>query len=241
MSQQILPIELPTGFTFDMVLVEGGAFMMGSDEEEAFEDEKPVHNVTLTDFYIGKYLVTQALWEAVMGMGNNPSNFQGDKLPVESVSWNDTKYFIQLLNKQTGKIFRLPTEAEWEYAARGGKHSLGYRFSGSDKLKQVGWFTENSGEQTREVGMLLANELGLHDMSGNVWEWCEDDWHDSYKGAPADGTAWVDRPERGAYRVIRGGSCFFGGSRGCRPSRRLNGAPTGRGNSVGIRLVLPSQ
>ncbi len=236
----ILTQTLPSGFSFDMIFVKGGVFDMGGSGPDALDREKPVHRVEVPTCYMGKYPVTQALWETVTGAENNPSVFKGEGRPVENISWNDTKDFLKQLNKQTGKNFRLPTEAEWEYAALGGKHSLWYRYAGSDKLKQVGWFTENSGGQTKDVGLLLANELGLHDMSGNVWEWCEDDWHDSYKGSLGDGSAWVDEPDRGARRVIRGGSSFDG-SQSCRPSSRSRGDPTLPYTFVGFRLVLPFQ
>lgn len=241
MSQQILPIELPGGFTFEMVLVEGGAFNMGGSDAETLDRVKPVHRVLVPSFYIGKFPVTQAMWKEVMGEGRNPFNFkEGDKRPVENVSWEEAKDFLRRLNKQAGRSFRLPTEAEWEYAARGGKYSQGYRYAGSDKLQQVGWYKDNSDSETKEVGLLLANELGLHDMSGNVYEWCEDTWHANYKGAPFDGTAWIGRPEKGAPRVIRGGS-FFGGSGFCLPSYRYHGEPAQRSGDVGFRLVLPFQ
>ncbi len=177
MSQLNLKITLPSGPSFEMIYVEGGDFMMGNDRA-IYEWEKPAHPVKVSPFYMGKYQVTQALWQAVMG--NNPSNFKGENRPVEQVSWLDVQDFIKKLNlvlPEGNRGFRLPTEAEWEFAARGGIYSQGYDYCGSDKLKQVGWYTENSNKETHDVGLLLANELGLYDMSGNVFEWCED-WFD---------------------------------------------------------------
>ncbi|MCB9291791.1 MAG: formylglycine-generating enzyme family protein [Lewinellaceae bacterium] len=199
---------------------------------------------------MSKYPVTQSLYEAVTG--GQPSMFKGSDRPLEKVSWQDAQDFIQILNgrqdvqehfrqlKLSGLAFRLPTEAEWEYAARGGRCSQGYLYAGSDKLKQVGWYTENSGSETKEVGLLLPNELGLYDMSGNVWEWCEDDWHDNYQGAPEHGTAWVDAPERGASRVDRGGGYFHGASR-CRCAARGRNAPVYRYGNLGFRLAASFQ
>ncbi len=171
---------------------------------------------------------------------DNPARFKGDDRPVERVSWEDAQGFIQELNKQTGKAFRLPTEAEWEYAARGGKYSQGYLYAGSDRLKQVGWYDENSGSQTREVGLLLGNELGLCDMSGNVLEWCGDWFGENYyaecqeKGMVKD----PQGPLSGSNRVLRGGS-WFGDARGCRCSYRDGDAPGLRNGNIGFRLVLP--
>ncbi|MBQ3247459.1 MAG: SUMF1/EgtB/PvdO family nonheme iron enzyme, partial [Alistipes sp.] len=165
---------------FEMVFVKGGTFTMGATAEQgsdADSDEKPAHSVTVSNFYIGKYEVTQAQWEAVMG--KNPSRFKGDNLPVERVSWNDIQKFIEKLNAKTGKRYRLPTEAEWEYAARGGNQSKGYKYSGSNDIGSVAWYTDNSSSPTHPVGQKQPNELGLYDMSGNVYEWCSD-WHGSY-------------------------------------------------------------
>lgn len=186
---------------FDMVYVEGGTFTMGATSEQgsdAYSDESPAHSVTVSDFYIGKYEVTQAQWRAVMG--SNPSNFKGDNLPVEQVSWNDIQKFITKLNTMTGKTFRLPTEAEWEYAARGGNQSKGYKYSGSNTLDNVAWYY-NSGGKTHPVGQKQPNELGLYDMSGNVWEWCQD-WYGSYSSSSQTNPTG---PSSGSYRVLRGG------------------------------------
>ena len=156
--------------TFKMIRVEGGTFQMGSVDGQ--DDEKPVHEVTLSSFSIGETEVTQELWEAVMG--ENPSFFKGSKRPVEEVSWNDCQMFIDKLNELTGKTFRLPTEAEWEFAARGGNQSKGYTYSGSNTLGNVAWFGDASDNGTHDVAMNFPNELGIYDMSGNVYEWCQD-------------------------------------------------------------------
>lgn len=228
----------------DLVLVAGDTFLMGSQDEEATRSEKPVHEIALSDFSIGKYPVTQALWKAVMGQANNPSFFTGDRRPVESVSWDEAKTFIDKLNEKTGRTaaglaYRLPTEAEWEYAARGGQLSQDYLYAGSDDLKEVGWFRENSHEETKTVGLKLPNELGLYDMSGNVFEWIEDHWHNSYGGIPADGSAWTDR-EEGFDRVLRGGGWLFN-PLNCRVEYRYFAWPVAHINYIGFRLVLALQ
>ena len=191
-----------------MVRVEGGSFIMGCQrgrDRWCNDSEKPVHQVEVGSFEIGKYEVTQALWEAVMG--ENPSHFGGcSGCPVERVSWDDVQAFLRKLNARTGKRYRLPTESEWEYAARGGRQSGGYEYAGGDDVGSVAWDYGNSGRSTHPVGQKRANELGLHDMSGNVHEWVQDCWNDGYEGAPGDGRAW----ERGgcSQRVLRGGSWY---------------------------------
>lgn len=217
-----------------MILVEGGTFQMG-DKDSDYDDERPVHLVKIASFYIAKFLTTQEIWEAIMG--ENPSIFKEPRRPVENVSWEDTRAFIRKLNRETGWTLRLPTEAEWEYAARGGLNSQGYVYAGSDKLKQVGWYFENSENETHEVGLLLANELGIYDLSGNILEWCEDDYHENYDDAPEDGTARIDHPERGGRRVLRGGG-YFDSPGNCRSANRDYTVPDGRFNSVGFRLAL---
>ena len=229
-----ISIPVKNGISIEMVKVEAGTFMMGATSEMAkpYSDEKPVHQVTLTnDYYMGKYEVTQALWEAVMG--SNPSNFKGDNLPVENVSWDDCQVFINGLNSMTGRGFRLPTEAEWEYAARGGKKSRGYQYSGSSKNSDVAWYCYNSGNKTHPVGMKQANELGIYDMSGNVWEWCQD------RGASYGKLSQINPTVAGSglYRVSRGGS-WNDDLRNCRSSCRYNIAPTYSCDSLGLRLVL---
>ena len=159
---------------FKMIYVEGGTFMMGANEEdsEASDDERPVHKVTLSSYSIGETAVTQALWEAIMG--NNPSHFKGANRPVEKVSWDDCQVFIRKLNEKTNRKFRLPTEAEWEFAARGGNKGKNYKYAGSNIIDNVAWYHENSGNETHPVAQKQPNELGIYDMSGNVWEWCQD-------------------------------------------------------------------
>ncbi len=233
----MMEIKIAEGIWMEMVEVEGGPFMMGSEEIKR-DSVLPVHGVEVPSFRLGKYAVTQEIWEAVMGA--NPSRFMGKHLPLESVSWDDVQQFLTSLNDKTGQSFRLPSESEWEYAARGGRYSQDYIYAGSDKLSQVGWYGDNSNDETHEVGLLLPNELGLYDMSGNVLEWCTDDWHDNYDGAPADGSAWVDRPDRGARRVLRGGGYFYG-AEACRPAIRRRSAPAYRNDDIGFRLAMSLQ
>ena len=219
---------------FDMVFVAGGTFTMGATAEQgsdAESNEKPTHSVTVSDFYIGKYEVTQAQWIAVMG--SNPSNFQGDNLPVEKVSWNDIQEFIKKLNAQTGKKFRLPTEAEWEYAARGGNQSKGYKYSGSDNIDEVAWYEDNSNSKTHPVGQKRPNELGIYDMTGNVCEWCQD-WYGSYS---SDAQTNPTGPSSGSYRVLRGGS-WITIAWNCRVSYRYFSHPVSRYSDFGFRLVM---
>ena len=229
-----ISIPVKDGISIDMVRVEAGTFTMGATAEMKNPDynEKPIHRVTLTnDYYIGKYEVTQALWKAVMG--NNPSGFKGDNLPVEMVGWDDCQEFIGKLNRITGKKFRLPTEAEWEYAARGGNKSRGYQYSGSNNLSDVAWFLDNSGEMTHAVGTKQPNELGIYDMTGNVWEWCQD-WYGAYSSSSQVNPTGANS---GSSRMIRGG-CWISGARGCRSSYRYDCTPGYRRNGVGLRLVL---
>ncbi|MCI7465356.1 MAG: formylglycine-generating enzyme family protein [Bacteroidales bacterium] len=222
------------GVEFKMIKVEGGTFSMGATSERTNydNDEKPVHSVTLLDYYIGETEVTQELWEAVMG--SNPSWFKGNnQRPVEDVSWNDCQEFIKELNRLTGKEFRLPTEAEWEYAARGGKYSKDcvYKYSGSNNADEVAWYDSNSGRTTHSVKTKKANKLGLYDMSGNVWEWCNDLYGDYQSNSQTNPT----RPSKGGYRVLRGGSWsnFVGY---VRVSLRYSNTPDSRHG--GLRLAL---
>jgi len=234
LSDNTITIPVKNGINIEMVKVEAGSFNMGATPEmiNPDTDEKPVHRVTLTnDYYIGKYEVTQALWQAVTD--SNPSNFKGNDLPVEMVSWNDCQDFISKLNSMTGKRFHLPTEAQWEYAARGGKKSRGYQYSGSNTLGDVAWYSGNSCSRTHAVGTKQPNELGIYDMAGNVWEWCQD-WYGSYSSSPqTNSTGAVS----GSYRVFRGGSWYYSAWY-CRTSYRRNGTPGFRDNDLGLRLVL---
>jgi formylglycine-generating enzyme required for sulfatase activity len=223
----------------DMVAVRGGTFMMGATEEQGNDcgdDEKPVHKVTLSDYCIGKYPVTQRLWKRVM-VGTplaDPSEFKGDDLPIENVSWNDiVNEFIPRLNAMTGKAYRLPTEAEWEYAARGGNKSRGYKYSGSNTINDIAWYTDNSDSKTHVVGTKLPNELGIYDMCGNVWEWVND-WDEAYgSGAQTNPKG----PLSGSTRMGRGGGwdCV---AVGCRVSSRDGGNPDFRSFNIGFRLAL---
>ncbi len=215
--------------SIEMVFVKGGTFTMGSNDGE--DDEKPTHQVTLSDFYIGKYEVTQKQWQAVMG--SNPSYFKDcDNCPVEQVSWNDVQNFIKELNQKTGKNYRLPTEAEWEYAARGGVSTSSTTYSGSNNIDEVAWYTSNSGSKTHPVGQKKSNELGIYDMSGNVWEWCKD-WYGYYSsGSQAN----PQGASSGSYRVFRGGSWSLNYD-DCRVANRYGlYYPDGYSHIVGFRL-----
>ena len=222
------------GVSFEMVRVEGGTFTMGATAEQgsdADSDEKPTHQVTLSSYSIGKTEVTQELWEAVMG--SNPSDFKGSNLPVEQVSWEDCQTFIRKLNALTGKNFRLPTEAEWEFAARGGNKSRGYQYSGSNALNDVAWYWNNSDKKAHPVAKKAPNELGIYDMIGNVYEWCND-WYSSYTSAPQTNPTG---PNSGSNRVSRGGS-WASIAWDCRVSNRSGFNPTRRYCNLGLRLAL---
>ena len=234
LTTHTITIPVKDGISIDMVRVEAGTFTMGAtaEMEDPYGDEKPTHQVTLTnDYYMGKYEVTQALWQAVMN--SNPSYFKGDNLPVEQVSWDDCQEFLSKLNSITGKTFRLPTEAEWEYAARGGKKSRGYQYSGSNNLSDVAWYKDNSDRKTHAVGSKQANELGIYDMSCNVREWCQD-WYGSYSSSSQVNPIGANS---GYHRVCRGGGWYFT-ARNCRSSYRNSISPDGRGYDFGLRLVL---
>ena len=235
---------------YNMKPVEGGTFTMGATAEmsEPFDWEKPTHQVTLSSYSIGETEVTQVLWQAVMG--NNPSHFKGDNLPVEQVSWDDCQEFIRKLNDLTGQRFRLPTEAEWEFAARGGNRSNHTQYSGSSSLDEVAWYYNNSGDsylsgawdvdkltdnhcKTHPVKTKRANELGIYDMTGNVWEWCQDRYGSYSSSSQSNPTS----PSSGSHRVSRGGS-WSNPARGCRSSFRYSDAPDFRGGNLGLRLAL---
>ena len=225
-----------SGVSFDMIAVEGGTFTMGATEEQGsdvYDDEKPTHQVTLSSYYIGKTEVTQELWQAVMG--SNPSNFSGTNLPVERVSWNDCHTFVTKLNALTGKNFRLPTEAEWEYAARGGNKRKGYKYSGSNTIDDVAWYDSNSSSKTHPVATKAPNELGIYDMSGNVYEWCSDWYSSSYYSSSSQTNP--TGPTSGSLRVGRGGS-WRTDARYCRVSYRNYYLPVNSNYYLGLRLCL---
>ena len=231
------------GVSFTMVAVEGGTFTMGATAEQGSDAESyenPAHEVTLSSYWIGQTEVTQALWKAVMG--SNPSNFTGYlQHPVERVSWNNCQTFITKLNQLTGKTFRLPTEAEWEFAARGGNQSQGYKYAGSNTIDDVAWYYDNCyalGANSPDYGTHIVatkapNELGLYDMSGNVWEWCQD-WFGSYSSfAQTNPTG----PSSGAHRLYRGGS-WYTNAVNCRVSKRVSSPAATTASYVGLRLAL---
>lgn len=218
------------GIKLEMVYLPGGKFMMGS---EKYDSEKPPHEVTIPAFYIGKFQITQAQWKAVMGDKVKP-DFKGDDLPMESVSWEDAKEFCQKLQQLTKKAYRLPTEAEWEYACRAGTSG---DYAGN--LDEMAWYGSNSDNKTHPVGRKKPNAFGLYDMHGNVWEWCEDVWHDSYKGAPTDGSAWLSGGDS-SLRVLRGGS-WLNNRGNCRSAHRGRIEPGNRNVNVGFRVVVSSR
>ena len=221
------------GVSFKMIALKGGTFTMGASSEQtgAYSDESPTHSVTLSDYYIGETEVTQELWSAVMG--GNPSNFTGNmQRPVEMVSWNDCQTFITKLNELTDETFRLPTEAQWEYAARGGNQAQGRLYSGSNTIDDVAWYTSNSSSTTHPVKTKAPNELGIYDMSGNVWELCSD-WKGYYSSAAqTDPTG----PSTGSYRVYRGGG-FGNHATNCHVTRRSSSQPTVAYCDLGLRLA----
>ncbi|MEO6038118.1 MAG: SUMF1/EgtB/PvdO family nonheme iron enzyme [Saprospiraceae bacterium] len=221
-----------------MVLVQGGTFTMGSptNETDRFDNETQ-HQVTVSSFFMSKYEVTQAEWLKIMG--NNPSGFKDcDQCPVENVSWDDVQVYIQKLNAKTGKRYRLPTEAEWEYAARGGQNATYYVYAGSNDLDEVTWHLRNSGNKTHPIGGKKANALGLYDLSGNVWEWCSDwYWYDAY--STGTNTNPTGPAQGGRSRVLRGGS-WHGIASDCRAANRNGHEPSYRSTYVGFRLVTAS-
>jgi formylglycine-generating enzyme required for sulfatase activity len=229
-AKQVFTVK---GVSFTMIPVQGGTFQMGATSEQVNPNnwEKPVHTVTLSNYYIGETEVTQALWKAVMG--SNPSMLQIANHPVDKVSWKDCQIFIQRLNALTGKKFRLPTEAEWEYAARGGRESKGYQYSGSNDLREVAWFMDNAYDCIHDVKTKAPNELGIYDMSGNVNEWCQDrytPYSSSAETNPKGGTGGSDR-------IIRGGDSGSKVYR-CRTAYRSFEDPSSRYLKNGFRLAL---
>ncbi len=233
------------GVSFNMIRVEGGTFQMGatSEQDYPYSNEKPAHLVTLSTYYIGETEVTQALWETVMSTTVRQQRDktskslslrgEGSNLPMYYISWNECQDFVRKLNQLTGKNFRLPTEAEWEYAARGGNKSRGYQLSGSNNLDDVAWYETTTDKGTREVKTKQPNELGLYDMSGNVLEWCQDYMGDYQSSAQTNPTG----PSTGDCRVCRGG-CFYDNAWDCRVAKREYFLPNTRDYDLGLRLVL---
>jgi formylglycine-generating enzyme len=235
-----------------LVKIPAGSFTMGSMDDA---ESQPLTTISFKkDFYMSQHPVTQALWQQVMG--DNPSHFKGSNRPVEYVSWNavcQSGGFLDKLKAQqavkdllkkeayAGMQFQLPSEAQWEYAARGGpRWQDGFAYAGSNSIDEVAWYRENSHQETKPVGLKAPNQLGLYDMSGNVWEWCADDWIGDYKEMPADGRLRVKTPERAGTRVLRGGGCF-NLEPSCRCAYRNSGGPASSGSTLGFRLVLCPQ
>lgn len=239
-------LETWNGINMEMVFVEGGDFLMGSTSEQnndAKDDEHNVRRVTVRDFYIGRYEVTQSQWESVMGTNISqqrnavnpawPLGGTGPDYPMYYVSWEEASEFCRILSQKTGKTYRLPTEAEWEYAARGGCKNDGTKYAGSNTMDEVGWYNINSGSSTHKVGTKAPNGLGIYDMSGNVWEWCNDWYSSNYETSLTDNPKG---PSSGLYRVLRGG-CWYRGAVYCRVSNRTNNSPTNRNNNSGFRVI----
>jgi formylglycine-generating enzyme required for sulfatase activity len=252
---QFYPEALSDNITLDMVFIKGGKFTMGSpeDEPERADDEGPQHDVTVPDFFMGKYQVTQAQWQVVstypqvnVEMKPSPSNFKGKNLPVEQVSWDEAVEFCDRLSNHSGRSYSLPSEAQWEYACRGGTttpFAFGHTLS-TDLANYDGNYTYADGpkgeyrEKTIAVGSFPANAFGLYDMHGNVYEWCLDHWHSNYEGAPIDGSAWIENGSNtDAARVRRGGS-WISNPRWCRSASRYGIAAGTRGNDLGFRVVV---
>ena len=235
-DEQAEETELPPSYLnieIDMVDIKGGTFSMGSSWSfESDRDERPLHKVTVNSFRIGKNVVTQSQWKIIMG--DNPSKHIGDSFPVVNASWNDVQEFIRRLNEKTGKHYRLPTEAEWEFAARGGNLSKGYKYSGSNSIEDVAWYVINSGKKLHPIGEMIPNELGIFDMSGNIAEWCQD-WYEEeyYRHSPVNNP---EGPDTGTFRVVRGGSCISP-SRACRITYRGNALPDFSKYTIGFRLA----
>lgn len=219
------------GVEFKMMEVKGGTFRMGCDSQEARNDEMPIHFVSLSDYYIAQTEVTQELWTAVMT--HNPSKFKGAQFPVEQVSWNDCQIFINKLNAITGQRFRLPTEAEWEYAAKGGNRTDGFLFAGNNQAEAVAWHNANANHSTHAVAQLKPNEALLYDMSGNVWEWCAD-WSANYPDANLNNPTGA---ARGTHRIIRGGA-YNDNPRELRTTTRNRVKPEEKFSLLGFRLAM---
>ena len=231
-NHQILTETLPGGITLEMIKIPAGSYLMGSDESDS---EKPQHQVNLQEFYLGKYPVTQEQYQAIMGI--NPSHFKDNpKNPVEMVTWDNAQEFCQKLSEKTGKKYRLPSEAEWEYACRAGTQTRYYFGDNEEQLEEYAWYYGNSDSTTHPVGQKKPNNWGLYDMSGNVWEWCEDGWHKNYQNSPTDGSSWNDNHSQTKRRVLRGGS-WLSYPWACRSAFRNNSDD--RYNNNGFRVVSP--
>ena len=234
-AQKTIQIQIPT---IEMVYVRGGEFLMGCTGEQRMDcqpEETPAHLVRQSDFLISKYEVTQELWMAVMG-GKNPSKVIGDSLPVTRITWYAAREFTQKLSKMTGKKYRLPTESEWEYAARGGNLSHGYKYSGSDDLSEVAWYKKNSGRKPHRIGTKKPNELGIYDMSGNVYEWC----YDGFEFYEMSLSGNIENPAGNDWsnvKIIRGGG-MTSFPNVCRISARTRATDTYQFNFVGFRLAM---
>ena len=244
----------------DMVLIPGGSFLMGSveGEEGAFEREYPQHEVTVPQFFLGRYPITQAQWRVVASYDQvnqkltpDPSRFKGANRPVEQVSWDDAQEFCKRLSNHTGRPYRLPSEAEWEYACRAGTTTPFYfgRYISTDLVNYNGneYGESPEGErkgETTDVRSYPPNPWGLHDMSGNVWEWCQDDWHGSYEGAPINGSPWINNKstsqDRKPRKLLRGGSWDYS-PRYCRSASPRNGSRVSRNSDFGFRVVCSPQ
>ena len=240
---QNFTIDLGQGVMLEMIAIPGGTFWMGSPDGEGNDDEYPRHQVTVAPFYMGKYPVTQAQWQTVMG--NNPSHFKGADRPVETVSWKNCQEFMQKLNAthpvethgRASLQFRLPSEAEWEYACRAGMQTAYFFGDDPAQLGNYAWFDDNSGDETHPVGQKKPNAFGLYDMHGNVWEWCADTWHDNYNGAPTDGSVWENLGDEKA-KLLRGGSWRYNPPPDCRSANRYRNDPDDRNLSIGARVVV---
>jgi formylglycine-generating enzyme required for sulfatase activity len=245
-ASTIITEILPKGILLEMVKIPAGSFLMGTEEAEVirlckeyetdrYKCEMPQHRVNLKEFYLGKYPVTQEQYQAIMG--KNPSNFKDNpKNPVEEVSWNDAQAFCKKLSEKTGKNYRLSSEAEWEYACRAGTQTRYYFGDNAELLGEYAWYNENSGSKTHPVGQKKPNNWGLYDMSGNVWEWCEDVWHQNYENASKDGSSWNENNSQASFRTIRGGS-WRRNPWYCRSAYRYFSPSVNRYDLIGFRVV----
>jgi formylglycine-generating enzyme required for sulfatase activity len=225
-------LDLGNKVKLEMIAIPGGIFWMGSSDGVGTSDERPRHQVTIAPFWMSKYPITQAQYQAIAG--KNPSNFteKGEQKPVEKVSWWEAIAFCEKLGEKGDRVFRLPSEAEWEYACRAGTETPFY-FGEEISVEQVNH--DSHYMQTTDVGNFPANSFGLYDMHGNVWEWCADHWHENYKGAPTDGSAWLTK-DKNTSRLLRGGSWDVDPDY-CRSAFRFNLSPDGQFNGFGFRVA----